>query len=213
LFPRLKRQLPVFAPLVAGLLILTLATALGGLWHYGYELDHQPSSGHVAAASAEAAALQKTAAAAGSNAVTNAAASGGNNGPGASGRTAASTAAARGTSAAASPAASQSAAQSAPAMVGVALSVNHQGRGTVRLTAGSNQCDVLSQALNQGLISSLDMRYSDQYHTQGVYVIDGLGDPGTVWWTYTVNGSPPPYGCAYVTVHNGDSVNWQYVKS
>jgi hypothetical protein len=56
------------------------------------------------------------------------------------------------------------------------------------------------------------MRYNSQWGTEGVYVVNGIGDPNVVWWTYTVNGSAPPYGCGYVTVHDGDSVNWRYVK-
>ncbi len=101
----------------------------------------------------------------------------------------------------------------APVMVTVSLRINGTNKGNVILPSTSKQCEVLTRALNDGLISSLFMPYDAAQHTYGVYQINGLGDPTIVWWTYTVNGSPPPLGCSYLTVHNGDSVNWQYIKS
>jgi hypothetical protein len=207
LFSRLKRQLPVFAPLGVGLLIITLLTAWSGLWQYQYELKHQ--SAKALTGSTGTAALQKNIAVAGSTAsVQHPAASNSYssvNTP-VSGHKATSTAGS-------SPSSGQPPAAAPASNVSLSLSVNNQAKGTVRLAAGSTQCDVLSQALAEGLISSLDMRYSSQYGTEAVYVINGIGDPGTVWWTYTVNGAAPPYGCGYVTAHSGDSVNWQYIKS
>lgn len=215
MFPKLKSQLPPFGLLTAGLTIITLVTALGGMWHYQYELAHQSSS----IPSKNAKALDQTASVGNIKA-----------GPPArqrdsqlvnSSSTASTTlrprAANKSTGAspgASAPVGNQSAnAASQPATISLNLSVNGRPKGLVRLSAGSNQCSVLSQALTANLISSLDMRYSSEYGTQAVYVIDGIGDPGAVWWTYKVNGTAPPYGCAYVTAHNGDSVNWQYIKS
>ncbi len=99
-----------------------------------------------------------------------------------------------------------------PVTASVALSVNGVAKGSVSLTQGSNHCNVLSAALNAGLISSLDMRYSSQYNTQAVYKINGQGDANNIWWTFRVNGASPPYGCSRLLVKNGDQVNWQYVR-
>jgi len=96
--------------------------------------------------------------------------------------------------------------------VSVDLSVNSNHLGRVVLKKGDNQCSVLSKALSAGLIESLDMHYSSQYKTMAVYVIDGIGEPNQIWWTYTVNGKPPPFGCSKMPVSNGDRVNWNYVK-
>lgn len=97
--------------------------------------------------------------------------------------------------------------------VTVYLSVNGAYKGGVRLKSTANQCEVLHRARVDGAISSLETRYHPQYGTEGVYVIDGIGDSNSVWWTYKVNGKSPPYGCSYMPVHSGDSVNWQYIKS
>ena len=99
-----------------------------------------------------------------------------------------------------------------PVTASVALSVNGVAKGSVSLTQGSNHCNVLSAALNPGLISSLDMRYSSQYNTNAVYKINGQGDANNIWWTFRVNGASPPYGCSRLLVKNGDQVNWQYVR-
>lgn len=99
-----------------------------------------------------------------------------------------------------------------PSHVTAALTVQGSSKGTVTLPAGSNHCDVLKQALKGGLISNLDMRYNAQYGTYGVYVIDGIGETGAVWWTYKVNGTSPPYGCSQTPVRNGDTAAWHYVK-
>lgn len=102
---------------------------------------------------------------------------------------------------------------SSPTTVHVSLSVGGTYKGTVPLASTSNHCDVLAQALKVGIINGLDMRYDTVYGTYGVYVINGIGDPGTVWWTYKVNGKSPPVGCSLLQVHDGDSVNWHYIKS
>ncbi|MFI5271097.1 MAG: DUF4430 domain-containing protein [Candidatus Saccharimonadales bacterium] len=100
-----------------------------------------------------------------------------------------------------------------PSTVQVTLDINGKTKGVVSLPITSNQCDLLSQAYNQGILGELDMRYSSQFGTEGIYSIDGMGDPNSIWWTYTVNGKAPPFGCAYVKVQNGETVNWQYVKN
>ena len=99
-----------------------------------------------------------------------------------------------------------------PVTASVALSVNGVAKGSVSLTQGSNHCNVLSAALNAGLISSLEMRYSSQYNTQAVYKLNGQGDANNIWWTFRVNGASPPYGCSRLLVKNGDQLNWQYVR-
>lgn len=97
--------------------------------------------------------------------------------------------------------------------VTVNLSVNGSNKGSLSLSPAANQCDVLSSALASGIISSLEMRYNSNFGSMGVYVIDGLGDSSSVWWTYTVNGKSPPLGCSGIKVHPGDNINWQYVKN
>lgn len=217
MFPGLKRQLHVFAPLGAGLLIITMVTALGGLWNYQNELNDQLSAKPQAVITGLSLANQTqhkpdSGTAAGS-------ASGGAAGPGqATGNDSSlmsgSVAVPVGTSAPAQKSSNDGPAAISPSsVISVSLSVDGRAQGSVKMPSGSNQCDVLSQALAEGVISSLDMRYISQYGTEGVYVINGLGDPDTVWWTYTVNGTPPPYGCGYMPARNGDSVNWQYIKS
>lgn len=213
MFSRLKRQLSVYAPLGAGLLIITLATALSGLWHYQHEVSQQSPT--MPALGKAAAVLESNPAAAGtaggvSSAVTAYKAQGQT---ARSSQTSVPAAQKSGTAATKTGNQPAAAATAIPSSVTVDLNVNHQDKGRVVLQSGSNQCQVLSGALSQGVINNLDMRYSSQYNSEAVYVIDGQGDPGTVWWTYTVNGSPPPYGCSYMSVHNGDSINWQYVKS
>jgi hypothetical protein len=102
---------------------------------------------------------------------------------------------------------------SQPSTIGVSLTINKTYRGKVSLPAGSNQCDVLQQALNDGLISNLTMKYISALQSNGVYIIDGLGDANIVWWTYKVNDKSPPVGCSQVAVHQGDSITWEYVKN
>ena len=94
----------------------------------------------------------------------------------------------------------------------VTLYINNVNKGQIYLNSGMSQCQVLSQALQQGAIQSLDMRYSEQYNTMAVYVINGLGEANEIWWAYRVNGKPPPFGCSKMIVQNGDQVVWSYVK-
>ncbi len=74
-----------------------------------------------------------------------------------------------------------------------------------------NHCDVLNQALQQGKIRSVNMKYDTTYKTYGVYQINEIGKENQVWWTYKVNEKAPPLGCSYVKVNNNDSISWIYV--
>ena len=93
----------------------------------------------------------------------------------------------------------------------VFVSVDQGAEFSVQLPTGKNQCDVLSQALAEGKISSLTMKYFESFGSQGVYVINGLGNENQVWWTYVVNGKSPSTGCSQQSVSNNDHVNWIYV--
>lgn len=101
---------------------------------------------------------------------------------------------------------------STPATIEVTLTINDDNKGQISLPAGSNQCDVLQKALDTGKISSLDMHYNSQYKSNAVYIIDGIGDSGSVWWTYKVNGHGPPLGCSLVSANAGDVIKWEYQK-
>ena len=94
----------------------------------------------------------------------------------------------------------------------VTLYINNVNKGQIQLDSGMSHCQVLSQALQQGAIQNLDMRYSEQYNTMAVYVINGLGEANEIWWAYRVNGKPPPFGCSKIIAQNGDQVVWSYVK-
>lgn len=83
----------------------------------------------------------------------------------------------------------------------------------VKINDNSNQCDVLSKALEQGKIQSLNMRYDNSLGSYGVYQINGVGKENSVWWTYKVNGQSPSKGCSYVKANSGDSIEWKYIGS
>lgn len=93
------------------------------------------------------------------------------------------------------------------------VSINGQTSFTVVVDEGSNQCDVLSKALEQGRISSLNMQYNSPLGSYAVYQINGIGKENSVWWTYKVNGVSPSQGCSYIKANNGDNVEWQYIGS
>ena len=101
-------------------------------------------------------------------------------------------------------------ATSQPTSVDVTLQINGKTAGNVTVASNANQCDVLSGALKQGVISDLDMRYFSNLASYGVYVINGQGDHDTVWWAYTVNGKSPPVGCSKQGVSGGEITNWIY---
>lgn len=208
----LKRRAHPFGLLAGSLSTLLLLTALTGMWHYQYELDHpsQPapaaainySKTGAKAASLAPAGVQNTSAVAGQATTVSK--------PGAATTNqvvSVSTTSKSGDSLVASGITS-----SPVANITVSLSVNGSYKGQATLPGSSNQCDVLSAALQEGIISDLDMRYNAQYKTYAVYVIDGIGESDAVWWTYAVNGKSPPLGCSNTAVHGGDSVNWQYIK-
>lgn len=189
-------------------IIITLLTTVGGILHYGHEIQANSEAQVAAAVKKADSPVTDDKTAAGSNPTTR------NTSAGSSSRTSnnnqSDITTATKTSSYHSSGASSTTKHS---YIKVSLSVNGHLKGSVTLLTTANQCDVLKQAYADGLISSLDMRYNSQYKTYGVYVIDGIGDSSSVWWTYKVNGSSPPYGCSYMSVHNGDSVNWQYIKS
>ncbi len=93
----------------------------------------------------------------------------------------------------------------------VQVSINGGIYFSVDVEMGSNQCDVLSNALNQGKISSLNMQFNSSYGSYGVYQINGIGKENQVWWTYLVNGDSPSSGCSYIKANNDDSVSWKYI--
>jgi hypothetical protein len=202
-------------------LIIGLVTLLGGLWNYQNELNY-----HLSAAPSQpviAAAAQKSAPGHSNHVSKSGSGKDGRGGPAADGGSAAyASGGSAGTSApragsvlpATTPGGSGRTASSglaAVSIISVSLSINGQAQGHVQLSSGSTQCDVLSQALAQGVIHSLDMRYSSQLGTEGIYVINGIGDPSTVQWVYEVNGSYPDHGCGYVTARAGDSINWKHI--
>lgn len=98
-----------------------------------------------------------------------------------------------------------------PSGLKVLLTINGSSAGSVNVSSGANQCDVLSQALSEGGIKSLNMRYNSDLGTYGVYQINGIGQENAVWWVYKVNGQSPNQGCSFIKVNNGDSVEWSYL--
>ena len=100
---------------------------------------------------------------------------------------------------------------SAPQDLMISLIINGSSVGSMNVTNGSNQCDVLSQALSQGKIQSLNMRYNNDMGTNAVYQINGLGKENAVWWVFKINGQSPSQGCSYIKVNNGDNILWEYL--
>jgi hypothetical protein len=216
----LKHRVHPLALLGGSLAIVVLLTALSGMWHYQYELAHisHPSPAVTSPPTrmqpirkvmsgsplANSRALPSSVT---NNQIASQAGSNLN-------RTSAAGAAFTTSPAASDNVTGPTVASSAPvpATVPVLLSINNVSKGKLTILSTSNQCEVLSAALQAGLISNLDMRYNSQYKTYAVYVIDNIGDSGAIWWAYTVNDKRPPYGCSSTPVHSGDSINWQYVK-
>ncbi|VVA44466.1 conserved exported hypothetical protein [Candidatus Roizmanbacteria bacterium] len=93
----------------------------------------------------------------------------------------------------------------------VSLTINGSDAGSIDMVNGTNQCDVLSQALSQGKIKSLDMRYNKDFKTSVVYLINGVGKKDSVWWVLKVNGQSPDQGCSYIKVKNRDKSEWSYL--
>jgi len=98
-----------------------------------------------------------------------------------------------------------------PSGLKVLLTINGSSVGSVNVPSGANQCDILSQALSEKEIESLNMRYNSDLGTYGVYQINGIGQENVVWWVYKVNGQSPNQGCSFIKVNNGDSVEWSYL--
>lgn len=214
MFNKLKIQLSPNILLVGGLVILTLVTTLGGLWHYQYELGHSTQLSTTGSAATHAKTNTGATSAAGSS-VADAIQQQVSNTKTSKTSASSNSSSTSDSSTAATQAQSQTSANPIPTVqkVSLSLSVNGAAKGTVTLPSGDTQCQVLSEALADGLISDLNMRYSSEYGTNAVYVINGQGDPDVINWTYTVNRKLPPYGCSKVTAHDGDVVNWQYIKS
>ena len=81
---------------------------------------------------------------------------------------------------------------------------------TVEVDSPKNHCQVLEAALAQGKLSSLNLKFFPSLSSYAVYQINGLGDTNQLWWTYSVNGQQPPYGCSQVMVNQGDVIHWTY---
>lgn len=95
----------------------------------------------------------------------------------------------------------------------VNLSINGSGVGSVTVNEGANHCDVLSKAVEQGKISSLNMKFDENYGSYGVYQINGIGKDNAVWWVFKVNGASPNQGCSHIKVNNGETAEWEYKGS
>lgn len=95
--------------------------------------------------------------------------------------------------------------------VKVSLSINGLPVGQIDMKSSQNHCDVLSEALSQKKIKSLDMRYNKDFKTSVVYLINGIGKRDSVWWGFKINGKSPDQGCSYINVKNGDSSDWSYL--
>ena len=103
----------------------------------------------------------------------------------------------------------------APTPTPTTLSANDT-KPTSQITPSStpkNHCQVLEAALAQGKLSSLNLKFFPSLSSYAVYQINGLGDTNQVWWTYSVNGQQPPYGCSQVMVNQGDVIHWTYAGS
>lgn len=93
----------------------------------------------------------------------------------------------------------------------VTVSIDGGAPFSLAIEQGKNHCEVLSQALQEGQLRSLNMQYNSAFSSYAVYEINGLGREGQVWWTYLVNDKSPPMGCSHSIVENNDRVQWQYV--
>lgn len=93
----------------------------------------------------------------------------------------------------------------------VTLSLNNEKPMELLIPEGSNQCDVLRKAKEDGKIKDLNMKWSENFRTDSVYQINGVGKPDQVWWVFTINDNEVPSGCTAVKVNDGDKVNWKYL--
>lgn len=95
----------------------------------------------------------------------------------------------------------------------VALEVQGTELGDVIIQDGQNQCDVLSDALAQKVITFLSMKYFTSFDSFGVYQINDIGDPNTVNFVFEVNGVSPDKGCSGIPAKGGDHVHWHLWNS
>lgn len=93
------------------------------------------------------------------------------------------------------------------------VSIVNSSSFVVAVPESASHCDVLTYALNDGKLSSLNMRYDSTMETYAVYQINGIGKENSVWWTYKVNGQSPNQGCSYIKANDNDSVIWEYIGS
>ena len=104
-----------------------------------------------------------------------------------------------------------------PQTITIELSLKTQSEATessaitINLPSGSEHCEVLNQALADGKIKDLDMRFNEEYKTNSVFVINGLGKTDSPWWVYKINGADAPAGCSQVKVNQGDKILWEYL--
>lgn len=90
------------------------------------------------------------------------------------------------------------------------LQIDNDPPFDLEVDSPKNHCQVLEAALAQGKLSSLNLKFFPSLSSYAVYQINGLGDTNQVWWTYSVNGQQPPYGCSQVMVNQGDVIHWTY---
>lgn len=90
------------------------------------------------------------------------------------------------------------------------LQIDNDPPFNLEVDSPKNHCQILEAALAQGKLSSLNLKFFPSLSSYAVYQINGLGDTNQVWWTYSVNGQQPPYGCSQVIVNQGDVIHWTY---
>ena len=90
------------------------------------------------------------------------------------------------------------------------LQIDNDPPFNLEVDSPKNHCQVLEAALAQGKLSSLNLKFFPSLSSYAVYQINGLGDTNQVWWTYSINGQQPPYGCSQVMVKQGDVIHWTY---
>ena len=90
------------------------------------------------------------------------------------------------------------------------LQIDNDPPFNLEVDSPKNHCQVLEAALAQGKLSSLNLKFFPSLSSYAVYQINGLGDTNQVWWTYSINGQQPPYGCSQVMVNQGDVIHWTY---
>lgn len=94
----------------------------------------------------------------------------------------------------------------------VTLKINDDSMEVI-INGSSNPCEVLKTSLSQGKIASLNVKHDDNFKTDAVYQINGIGHPSQLWWTFKVNGISPAKGCSFISVNPGDVIEWRYVGS